>query len=289
MNHVPKKIMLKIVFVSLFTIIAFLLFLRVFVVTFLRALISTNATFIKQDYLNVTAWIFLEVLLIVSIFILFVILYTGYKQYISILKTELKFINNMKILNTAKGFIVFLRKLDSHRSSKEYPLMNFFVVKKVTYLKATKKYDPKFWEEINGFLKLHTKSYRKIRYLWNVLVKPIILLSVLTVITALWAVFLTYLHIDLLPLLAFPPIVLYLIVIYLFIVAEGTRLRNKVGKEHEEELKSNAQKVINYLGKFLRENNLDPKDFPIELLHNDYENLVYEEKGKGRYLAFLKI
>jgi len=289
MNHIPYKTMLKFVFVSLFTIITFLFFLLVFVGTFLRIMISISNSFIMQDHLNVTGGIVFEVLLIISIFIFFMILYTGYKQFISILKTERKFINNIKILNIAKGFIIFLRKLDYHRPSKEYPLMDFYYVKRVTYQKAVKEYDPKFWDEIYGFLKLHMKSYRKIRYLWNILIKPIILLSVLTVITALWTIFLIYLHIDSLPLLVFPPIILYIAVVYLLTVTEGTKLRNIVGREHEEELKSNAQKVIEYLRNFFKENNLDPKDFPIELLHNDYENLIYEEKDKNRFIAYVEL
>jgi hypothetical protein len=58
---------------------------------------------------------------------------------------------------------------------------------------------------------------------------------------------------------------------------------------YDEDIRTQVTKILNYFAVFLKENNLNPKDFPIELRHNDYEGLEYEEKKKGVYTAFVKL
>ena len=64
--------------------------------------------------------------------------------------------------------------------------------------------------------------------------------------------------------------------------------RNLIFGRYDEELKTQANKIINYFKNFLKENNLNPKDFPIELRHDDYDNLTYENKGK-KFIAYVRL
>ena len=46
---------------------------------------------------------------------------------------------------------------------------------------------------------------------------------------------------------------------------------------------------MNEFASFLKQNNLNQKDYPIHLRHNDYEGLEYKEIGKNKYIAYVKI
>jgi hypothetical protein len=41
--------------------------------------------------------------------------------------------------------------------------------------------------------------------------------------------------------------------------------------------------------KIFKKNGLSGKDFPIKLRHNDYRGLIYEEKGKNDYIAYVVV
>lgn len=60
------------------------------------------------------------------------------------------------------------------------------------------------------------------------------------------------------------------------------------GEKYDDELKRAVQELINYGIELIKENNLNPKDYPIKLRHNDYEGLEYEFKGENDYLGWFK-
>lgn len=60
-----------------------------------------------------------------------------------------------------------------------------------------------------------------------------------------------------------------------------------IGQEMIDKLKEGIRETIDHLRVYFRENNIHPGDHPIKLRHNDYEGLVYEEKGKNDYIAYV--
>jgi hypothetical protein len=64
---------------------------------------------------------------------------------------------------------------------------------------------------------------------------------------------------------------------------------NELAQEKNEMLKSMSEEVINIFKEILLKFEMTERDFPIELLHNDYENLIYEEKGKNRFIAYVRL
>jgi len=79
-----------------------------------------------------------------------------------------------------------------------------------------------------------------------------------------------------------------LIFLYKIMMPSVFKNRNLIFERYDEELKTQANKIINYFKNFLKENNLNPKDFPIELRHDDYDNLTYENKGK-KFIAYVRL
>jgi hypothetical protein len=83
-------------------------------------------------------------------------------------------------------------------------------------------------------------------------------------------------------------IILSIPTLYLYFAWMGTRRRNYLGKKYDENIKRAVQHLIDYGRNKIIEENLNPKDFPIKLRHNDYEGLIYEKKGKNNYVGFFK-
>ena len=75
---------------------------------------------------------------------------------------------------------------------------------------------------------------------------------------------------------------------YLFIVGIITQRRNSFGKKYDGDIKLAVQCLIDYGVEFVRENDLDPKDFPLKLRHDDYDGLVYEKQGKNKFVGVFK-
>lgn len=61
----------------------------------------------------------------------------------------------------------------------------------------------------------------------------------------------------------------------------GTKRRRIAGEKYDVDLKIAIQKLVDCAVKFYKTEKLDPKDFPIYLKNNDYDNLAYEKKGKN--------
>jgi hypothetical protein len=76
--------------------------------------------------------------------------------------------------------------------------------------------------------------------------------------------------------------------IYIYLVWLIMRRRHFLGEKHDENLKKTVQMLIEYGLKSIRNEELDPKDYPIRLRHDDYEGLIYEKKGKNDYVGFFK-
>jgi hypothetical protein len=64
---------------------------------------------------------------------------------------------------------------------------------------------------------------------------------------------------------------------------------NRVVRKNDEKLKSIAQTMISEIRRYFKEKGIDPARYPLELRHNDYEGLRYEEKGKNKYIAYVVV
>jgi hypothetical protein len=62
---------------------------------------------------------------------------------------------------------------------------------------------------------------------------------------------------------------------------------NEIALKYDDMLKSAANEIIMEIMKIFKKNGLSGKDFPIKLRHNDYRGLIYEEKGKNDYIAYV--
>lgn len=60
------------------------------------------------------------------------------------------------------------------------------------------------------------------------------------------------------------------------------------GEKYDDNLKKSVQELIDYGIEFIKENNLKPEDFPINLRHNDYDGLECQMKGKNSYIYYFK-
>lgn len=78
------------------------------------------------------------------------------------------------------------------------------------------------------------------------------------------------------------------ITLYLLFALLSTRRRYIAAKKYENELKSYAQELVDYWIQLIKEYNLDPDDLSIKLRHNNYKGLIYEKKGKNKYIAHIK-
>lgn len=77
------------------------------------------------------------------------------------------------------------------------------------------------------------------------------------------------------------------ILISLFIPAKISM--NNLGRKEESEIKPHIQTTINYAQKFFKENDIDPKDFPIKVAYNDYQGLIYKKRRGIGYLAYVNV
>lgn len=75
---------------------------------------------------------------------------------------------------------------------------------------------------------------------------------------------------------------------YLYFAWMGTRRRNFLGKRHDTTIKHTIEMIIDHGNNYIKENNLNPVDFPIKLKHNDYENLIYKKQGQNDYIGYFK-
>lgn len=86
----------------------------------------------------------------------------------------------------------------------------------------------------------------------------------------------------------FMGMILSLLGFYIVIARISTTHRNILGKKYDEDIKLAVQLLIDHGIVLIRENGLDPVDFPIRLRHDDYNGLVYEKKGKNKFVGVFK-
>lgn len=75
---------------------------------------------------------------------------------------------------------------------------------------------------------------------------------------------------------------------YLYIVWANTTQRRILGKKYDNDIKEIIQELIEYSAKLIAENNINPENFPLKLRHDDYDGLVYEKKGKNKFVGVFK-
>lgn len=61
-----------------------------------------------------------------------------------------------------------------------------------------------------------------------------------------------------------------------------------IGEKYDGDIKGAIQELIDYGVEFVRENDLDPEDFPIKLKNNDYDGLSYEKRDENYYLGYFR-
>jgi hypothetical protein len=88
------------------------------------------------------------------------------------------------------------------------------------------------------------------------------------------------------------PIALMLFLLNIFYILPRTM--NGIARENDEKLKGIAQNAIRELVEYFKEHNINPKKFPLELRHDDYQGLIYEKEEKkllwGKlYTAYLDL
>lgn len=76
--------------------------------------------------------------------------------------------------------------------------------------------------------------------------------------------------------------------LYLYFAWFVTRRKRFLGRKYTSNIKIAVQRLINYGAELVREKNLNPKEFPIKLRHNDYQGLIYEKKGNNNYIGWFK-
>ena len=77
-------------------------------------------------------------------------------------------------------------------------------------------------------------------------------------------------------------------ILYLILTLIFTRIRRIAGEKYNADIKIAVQELIDYGIELIRNEELDPNDFPIKITHNDYKGLTYEIKGKNNYIDLLK-
>jgi hypothetical protein len=189
------------------------------------------------------------------------------------------------------GLISAIKRVDNSRSPIS---LNVFRTYKILFLydrkkKYVKKNHPAIYNDIHDLFKAYKKRMinNHIRGLFEI--KYLLLVLMAIMITFIWDLFLLYFFSfnDLTNILLSVPVFSFLggIIIVKYLIPKT----NVVALEYDQDLILNVQKIISNLREVLVENSLNPKDFPIELRHNDYEGLEYVEKKKGVYTAYVKL
>ncbi|MDP3567113.1 hypothetical protein [Sediminibacterium sp.] len=83
-------------------------------------------------------------------------------------------------------------------------------------------------------------------------------------------------------------VLLFVVFFYLYLVWASTCGRRILAKRYDGDIKLAVQCLIDYGIEFVRENDLDPLDFPLKLRHDDYDGLVYEKKGRNKFVGVFK-
>lgn len=63
--------------------------------------------------------------------------------------------------------------------------------------------------------------------------------------------------------------------------------KRAAGEKYDEKIKKAVQELIDYEIELIKENHLDPTEYPIKLKHTDYHSLRYKTKN-NYYMSYLK-
>jgi hypothetical protein len=201
----------------------------------------------------------------------------------------------MTVENVCKGLILSIREIDYYRPPvSAYYLtrlkIQFFHGIRKRYVKAAQ---PEILERQN---KLLTEHRRKLFTTQTELLfdfKYWILILFAFIASFLWLIMLLniFSFSDLVNIILLSTFfsVLMPIIIFRYLIPKQIEKLNPIAEEDDGLFKDFVQGVLQHLSDLMKENDLDPKDFPIELRHNDYEGLEYVEKKKGVYTAYVKL
>lgn len=148
------------------------------------------------------------------------------------------------------------------------------------------KKETKFYEDVSKYIKKYTfdtevSGSERI----FIIITFIITLAFLVLISPLLIIYLSLNDLQaviLIVIIGFPTIFLYLIMLY-------NKRKTSMGKKHDADLKIVVQMLIDHAVELIKENNLDPHDYPIKIKHNDYEGLTFNKQENNEYLGYFKI
>lgn len=187
----------------------------------------------------------------------------------------------------AQLLIFKIEKVDCHRSPfKLFPRNFFYTLMHDKFDRSLKQYDPQFDKELDSFFRNLGKKYiteiRGVKSFVEAILFFFISLGLPWLVAVSFSMYfnLTFIFTVLIGL------VVLSILILLWLLQGRKRGGEKIARAGDEELKMFAQKVIEYTIRFFKEHSLNPTQFPIELRHNDYEDLTYE-KVNQKYMGYL--
>jgi hypothetical protein len=204
-----------------------------------------------------------------------------------------------RIIDDPKGIcealIYLLESFDCQRAPyKLFPRSFFYSLRQsLSFKNVINKHDPGFASEIDSLFRTINQKYRgrvlTPFYTFYVLIEGGVVTVFALALSAISAVFLP-------KFIGRNFIVLFVLVLSFVVGVIGgwlmfrvRRIRNNIGKLADEELKGATQRIVDYTREFIKKNNLYQIQFPIYLGHNDYEGLVYEEKGENNYIGYVKV
>lgn len=189
-----------------------------------------------------------------------------------------------KIIRGLLGYVEFF---DCNRPPVKPYLLPSISLKNYRKRYWVKKYDARFYEEIRKENEWYRRELQKMPRREAVVFLIYLFLAVIlaTSISTALGVRSKMLDALLISLLILPALY-YTYRVY-------TKVREEVGREFDERLREDAQKVIAHIKEFFRDRRIDPMMFPIKLRHKDYEGLIYKDEEEVRgikiYTAYLSL
>lgn len=197
----------------------------------------------------------------------------------------------MDLTKVLRYLVFYIEVFDARR----YPVklcprgfFDYFVKSWRMYLKnVIVEYDPSLQREIDAFLRFYRqkiKEYYDKRVFTGLIMAAVLFISICIFLLA-WFLFTSFILKNAVFQIASGLIIIGITIEYL-VTREAVKAGKHVAPSIDNELKTFVQKLIYYARDFIKENNLNPREFQIKLRHDDYEGLTYNERN-GEYLAYI--